>query len=75
MAGLEHFRVALDPAIQKLGTVSSARTRYFRWNARTARITFTYIVVVPGIIGAVAYKTDGLFDLRGKRRGDMMTEW
>lgn len=31
---------------------------YFRWTPRTARVTFMYVVVVPVILGTIAYKTD-----------------
>ncbi|CAI4217567.1 unnamed protein product [Parascedosporium putredinis] len=41
---------------------------------RTAKITLMYVVVVPSIIGYLAYKTDGLWDLRAKRRGDTIYE-
>jgi hypothetical protein len=34
------------------------RARYFRWNKRTARISFIYIVLVPAIFAYVGYKTD-----------------
>jgi hypothetical protein len=33
------------------------------------------MALVPGILGYVAYKTDGKYDLRGKRRGDIISEW
>ncbi|EPQ66392.1 hypothetical protein BGT96224_2538 [Blumeria graminis f. sp. tritici 96224] len=50
------------------------RYKYFRWTGRTARITFAYVVVVPSILGYLAYKTDGKYDMRGKRRGDTIYE-
>ena len=34
------------------------RHKYFRWNARTARITFAYVVAFPALIGYLAYTTD-----------------
>lgn len=34
------------------------RHKYFRWTPRTAGITFAYVVVIPGIVGYLAYKTD-----------------
>ncbi|KAI1412917.1 NADH:ubiquinone oxidoreductase 6.6kD subunit [Hypoxylon sp. FL1857] len=75
MAGLEHYRMALDPAIQKLGAMTTNRHKYFRWTPRTARITFMFVVVVPSIFGVVAYKTDGKYDFRAKRRGDLISEF
>ncbi|KAG8412013.1 hypothetical protein J3459_016094 [Metarhizium acridum] len=54
--------------------MQKARHHFFRWTPRTARITFMYVVVVPAIFGYVAYKTDGLFNFRAKRRGDTIYE-
>lgn len=75
MAGLKHFTVKFDPALQKLNTMTTTRYRYFRWTPRNARITFMYIVVVPSILGSIAYNTDGKWDLRAKRRGDLISEY
>ncbi|KAI1374691.1 NADH:ubiquinone oxidoreductase 6.6kD subunit [Hypoxylon crocopeplum] len=75
MAGVEHYRMAMDPAIQKLGNMTTNRHKYFRWTSRTARITFMYAVVVPVIFGIVAYKTDGKYDFRAKRKGDLVSEF
>ncbi|KAJ3552791.1 hypothetical protein NPX13_g11033 [Xylaria arbuscula] len=58
MAGLQHYRLAMDPAIQKLGTMSTQRHKYFRWTPRTAGITFAYAIAVPFIVGVIAYQTD-----------------
>ncbi|KAK0623340.1 hypothetical protein B0T14DRAFT_564713 [Immersiella caudata] len=74
MAGLEHFKMALDPAIVRLGHMQTNRHKYFRWTPRTAWITFVYVAVVPGICTYIAYKNDGLWDLRAKRRGDIISE-
>ncbi|KEZ45396.1 hypothetical protein SAPIO_CDS1685 [Scedosporium apiospermum] len=64
----------LDPAIVRAAEMHSKRHLYFRWTPRTARITLMYVVVVPSIIGYLAYKTDGLWDFRAKRRGDTVYE-
>ncbi|KAK4237919.1 hypothetical protein C8A03DRAFT_34113 [Achaetomium macrosporum] len=74
MAGLPHNKVAMDPALVKLGNMITNRYKYFRWTKRTAGITFMYVFVVPGIIGYLGYKTDGLWDMRAKRRGDILAE-
>ncbi|KAI1164230.1 hypothetical protein F5B18DRAFT_650942 [Nemania serpens] len=58
MAGLQHYRMAMDPAIQKLGTMTTNRHKYFRFSGRTARLTFIYTVVVPTIVGVIAYQTE-----------------
>jgi len=67
--------LVLDPAIQKYYELSTNRYKYFRWTPRTAWVTFVYIALVPSIIGYIGYKYDGKFDLRGKRRGDIISEW
>ncbi|KAL2156185.1 hypothetical protein VTH82DRAFT_930 [Thermothelomyces myriococcoides] len=74
MAGLPHNKVAMDPALVRLGSMVQNRYKYFRWTKRTARITFVYAVVIPGIIGYLGYQNDGLWDLRAKRRGDIISE-
>ncbi|KAK6952974.1 hypothetical protein Daesc_005271 [Daldinia eschscholtzii] len=75
MAGIEHYRMAMDPAIQKLGHMTTNRHKYFRWSPRTARITFIYTVFVPVVLGVIAYRTDGKYDLRAKRKGDLIKEF
>lgn len=72
--GVQHNKFAVDPAIAKLSNMTANRHNYFRWTPRTARITFMYAVVVPVIIGVIGYKTDGNWDLRGKRKGDLLAE-
>ncbi|OXV10506.1 hypothetical protein Egran_01730 [Elaphomyces granulatus] len=67
--------LVLDPAIQKYYELSTNRYKYFRWTPRTAWVTFVYVALVPSIIGYIGYKYDGKFDLRGKRRGDTISEW
>lgn len=32
------------------------RFRYFRWNARVARIGFAYMVAFPAFMGFIAYR-------------------
>jgi hypothetical protein len=34
------------------------RHKYFRWTPRTAWMTFAYVVVVPSIVGYVAFTSD-----------------
>ncbi|KAK5627549.1 hypothetical protein RRF57_003264 [Xylaria bambusicola] len=64
MGGLQHYRMAMDPAIQKLGTMTTNRHKYFRWTPRTAGTTFGFLVVVPFIIGVIGYQTDVRRSLR-----------
>ncbi|RYP43778.1 hypothetical protein DL768_009703 [Monosporascus sp. mg162] len=102
MGGLQHYRMSMDPAIQKLGGTSpflslsrgylvelrddgddedaggamtTNRHKYFRWTPRTARITFMYAVFVPAIFTFMAYQTDGKYDMRAKRKGDLISEY
>jgi uncharacterized membrane protein YhaH (DUF805 family) len=63
-----------DPAYQKVAAMQKVRHQFFRFNARTARITFIYVAVIPALMGVLAYKTDGLYDLRAKRKGDTVYE-
>ncbi|KAI1277595.1 NADH:ubiquinone oxidoreductase 6.6kD subunit [Xylaria sp. FL0933] len=75
MGGLQHYRLAMDPAIQKLGTMSTNRHKFFRWTPRTAGITFAYAIAVPFIVGVIAYQTDGKYNFRAKRKGDLISEY
>ncbi|KAI0184676.1 NADH:ubiquinone oxidoreductase 6.6kD subunit [Xylaria flabelliformis] len=75
MAGLQHYRMAMDPAIQKLGNMTTNRHKYFRWTKRTAGLTFAYAIVVPFIVGVIAYQTDGKYEFRAKRKGDLISEY
>lgn len=38
--------------------MQKVRHHYFRWTPRTARITFTYVVLIPSIVGYAAYQTE-----------------
>jgi hypothetical protein len=38
--------------------MNANRYKYFRWTPRTARLTFTYAVVIPFLVGVIAYQTD-----------------
>ncbi|CCE32522.1 hypothetical protein E4U22_003574 [Claviceps purpurea] len=67
---MAHLNVKPDPAFLKMQAMNKVRHQYFRFNARTAKITTIYMVVVPSIIGYIAWKTDGMFSFRGKLKGD-----
>jgi hypothetical protein len=41
--------------------MNSNRHKYFRWTPRTAWFSFTFVVVIPTIVGYMAYKTDVSF--------------
>ncbi|UNI16324.1 hypothetical protein JDV02_002762 [Purpureocillium takamizusanense] len=71
---MAHLNVKPDPALLKLQAMTKNRHHFFRWTPRTARLTFIYVAVVPAIFGYIAYKTDGLWDLRAKRKGDTVYE-
>ncbi|KAL7921500.1 hypothetical protein ACQKWADRAFT_295228 [Trichoderma austrokoningii] len=71
---MAHLNVKPDPALLKLEAMNKVRHRYFRFTGRTARLSFIYIAVLPALFGWAAYKTDGLWDLRAKRKGDTCYE-
>ncbi|USP80268.1 nadh:ubiquinone oxidoreductase subunit [Curvularia clavata] len=75
MAGHNHGMIHADPAIIKWANMTVNRHKYFRWTRRTAWITFAYVVLVPGILGTAGYMTEGKWDMRGKRRGDLISEF
>ncbi|KAG9239262.1 hypothetical protein BJ875DRAFT_479589 [Amylocarpus encephaloides] len=75
MAGHGPSPLALDPALIKYNNMHANRHKYFRWTGRTARITLAYMVVFPAFIGVLAYKYEGKWDMRGKRRGDTIVEF
>ncbi|KAK3062991.1 hypothetical protein LTS18_002978 [Coniosporium uncinatum] len=51
------------------------RMKYFRWTQKTAWITIAYVIAVPAMFGYMGYVTDGKWDMRGKRRGDTISEY
>ncbi|RMX71817.1 hypothetical protein D0869_15248 [Hortaea werneckii] len=51
------------------------RHEYFRWTPRTAWLSVAYVLAIPGALMYTAYKIDGKWDLRGKRRGDIISEF
>ncbi|KAF2657610.1 hypothetical protein K491DRAFT_777013 [Lophiostoma macrostomum CBS 122681] len=65
----------VDPALVKWNQMMINRHKYFRWTPRTAGITFAFMVVVPGMLGVAGYMTEGKWDMRGKRRGDLISEF
>ncbi|KAK3182427.1 hypothetical protein K4F52_006253 [Lecanicillium sp. MT-2017a] len=71
---MAHLNVKPDPAYLKLQAMTKNRHQYFRWTPRNARLTFLYVAVIPAMMGYLAYKTDGLYDLRAKRKGDSIYE-
>ncbi|ATZ54210.1 hypothetical protein BCIN_10g02260 [Botrytis cinerea B05.10] len=74
MAGHDHV-LAVDPALVKYSNMSTNRHKYFRWTGRTAAISFVFGAVIPSIVGYMAIKTEGKWDMRGKRRGDTIAEF
>ncbi|EXJ83551.1 hypothetical protein A1O1_07174, partial [Capronia coronata CBS 617.96] len=55
--------------------LNKERWRYFRWTPRTAWISFMYAIAVPSALGYVFAKADGKYVLRGKLRGDTISEF
>jgi len=64
-----------DPALLKYANLNLTRYRYFRWTPRSAKLSFIYIIAVPAMIGYLGYVTDGKYEMRGKRRGDIVSEF
>ncbi|KAF2873983.1 hypothetical protein BDV95DRAFT_604199 [Massariosphaeria phaeospora] len=64
-----------DPALVKWNNMMVNRHKYFRWTPRTAWLTFAYVVVVPTMLGVAGYMTEGKYEFRGKRRGDLIVEY
>ncbi|RMX81876.1 hypothetical protein D0869_06477 [Hortaea werneckii] len=54
-----HDSVHMDPALVKYAT----------W------LSVAYVLAIPGALMYTAYKIDGKWDLRGKRRGDIISEF
>ncbi|KAF1998443.1 hypothetical protein P154DRAFT_578024 [Amniculicola lignicola CBS 123094] len=77
MAGNSHGKPhhAPDPAYLKWYDMTINRHKYFRWTGRTAWISFAYMILVPSIVGTIGYKYEGKWDFRGKRRGDLLSEF
>ncbi|KAF1986403.1 hypothetical protein K402DRAFT_393881 [Aulographum hederae CBS 113979] len=72
---LNHGALAMDPALVKYANMSSNRMKYFRWTPRTAWLSFVWVFAVPFTLGYAGYITEGKWDLRGKRKGDTISEW
>ncbi|KAH7109836.1 hypothetical protein B0J11DRAFT_544722 [Dendryphion nanum] len=64
-----------DPAFIKWNNMVVNRHKYFRWTPRTVWINFAYVILVPAMLGTAGYMTDGKWDFRGKRRGDLISEF
>ncbi|KAL6706008.1 hypothetical protein ACN47E_006110 [Coniothyrium glycines] len=75
MAGHNHGITHADPAIIKWASMTTNRHKYFRWTRRTAWLSFAYVILVPGLLGTAGYMTDGKWEFRGKRRGDLLSEY
>ncbi|KAK5164478.1 uncharacterized protein LTR77_009684 [Saxophila tyrrhenica] len=67
--------VHMDPALVRYANMYVKRHEFFRWTPRTAWITFAYVIAVPSCFLYLAYRTEGKYDLRGKRRGDTIAEF
>ncbi|KAF2461765.1 hypothetical protein BDY21DRAFT_367965 [Lineolata rhizophorae] len=64
-----------DPGFERYKQMYFNRHKYFRFNRRTAWLTFIYVGAVPFAIGLAGYMTDGKWEMRGKRRGDIISEY
>ncbi|KAJ5345772.1 NADH:ubiquinone oxidoreductase subunit NDUFB4 [Penicillium brevicompactum] len=67
--------LVLDPAYQKYYELNANRYKYWRWTPRHAMLSFVYMGLIPGVLTYFAYNYEGKFELRGKRKGDTISEW
>ncbi|KAK3696513.1 hypothetical protein LTR37_017931 [Vermiconidia calcicola] len=67
--------IHMDPALVRYANMYVKRHEYFRWTPRTAWLSFVYVMAVPAVGLYFAYKTEGKYDMRGKRRGDTIVEF
>ncbi|RPB28647.1 hypothetical protein L211DRAFT_833628 [Terfezia boudieri ATCC MYA-4762] len=65
----------MDPGLIKWYHMHMNRYKYFRWTPRTVKLTFWYVFAVPTALGYLAYKTEGKYNMRVKRRGDTVLEY
>ncbi|KAF2034013.1 hypothetical protein EK21DRAFT_108428 [Setomelanomma holmii] len=75
MAGHGPDILQKDPAIIKWANMTTNRHKYFRWTRRTAWLSFAYVMLVPAMLGTAGYMTEGKWEMRGKRRGDTISEF
>ncbi|KAF2744030.1 hypothetical protein M011DRAFT_409490 [Sporormia fimetaria CBS 119925] len=75
MAGHGHGPVRMDPALMKWYKMTNNRHKYFRWNKRTAFIGFMFVIATPVTLYQVLAPFEGKYDMRGKRRGDLIAEF
>ncbi|KAK6539887.1 hypothetical protein TWF694_008724 [Orbilia ellipsospora] len=74
MAG-DHHHVDYDPALLKWAEMHNNRPKHFRFNRPAARVAFWAVVAVPASILALGYWSEGRYELRGKRKGDVIKEF
>ncbi|KAJ6256075.1 hypothetical protein Dda_9167 [Drechslerella dactyloides] len=66
---------AYDPALLKWDEMNRARPKYFRWTPHNAKFTFVMVVAIPAALVGLGYWSEGRYELRGKRRGDVIKEF
>ncbi|QIW96533.1 hypothetical protein AMS68_002051 [Peltaster fructicola] len=67
--------VNMDPALVRYANLYVKRHEYFRWTPKTAWLSFIYIIAVPSALLYAGFATEGKWQLRGKRRGDVLSEF
>ncbi|ORY16478.1 hypothetical protein BCR34DRAFT_597755 [Clohesyomyces aquaticus] len=65
----------MDPALVRYNNMWINRHKHFRWTPRSAWLTLVYCVLVPIPLGIAGYMTDGKWNMRGKRKGDLISEY
>ncbi|EPS43269.1 hypothetical protein H072_2785 [Dactylellina haptotyla CBS 200.50] len=51
------------------------RPKHFRFNNKAARFTFVMVAAIPAAVLALGFWSEGKYELRGKRRGDVIKEF
>ncbi|KAF3309711.1 hypothetical protein TWF173_010691 [Orbilia oligospora] len=67
--------VDYDPALLKWNEMHRNRTKFFRLNSRAAKLTFWMVVAIPAATLGLSYWSEGRYELKGKRRGDIIKEF
>ncbi|KAF2715598.1 hypothetical protein K504DRAFT_529746 [Pleomassaria siparia CBS 279.74] len=67
--------VRLDPQLVKWNKMTTNRHKHFRWTPRTAWLNIVYVIIVPVSLGVVTYNVADKWNMRGKRRGDLISEF
>ena len=70
-----HTNTALhhDGAIDRYSHWRTFYQERFKYTRKTSKSTLLYLVALPALIGYVSYRSEGLYEFAGKRRGERIT--